>query len=145
MSLWLARVTRNALSKNPDRRLLALKLIADKLLPDYRLTWSQMDWWHDKKFNDYLDRFDERKGFNSHRRWMLSQLLKLVEDVEGDTAECGVYLGASSWLICGLGRKHHLFDSFEGRSAPGSRAGWCGRGSFATRRSNTARSHPTGS
>ena len=81
-----------------------------------------MGWWHDAEFNAYLDRFDERGGFNTHRRWTLWQLLRLVTAVEGDTAECGVYKGASSWLICtatnGQGRVHHLFDSFEGLSAP---------------------------
>jgi hypothetical protein len=113
-----ARFVRNAFSPDPTRRLGALQLAADWLIPDFRLTWSQLDWWHDAEFNAYLDRFDERKGFNTHRRWMLQQLLKLAEGVSGDTAECGVYLGASSWLICQLGRTHHLFDSFEGLSPP---------------------------
>ena len=49
---------------------------------------------------------------------MLHQLLKLVRDVPGETAECGAFLGASSWLICELGRTHHIFDSFDGLSAP---------------------------
>lgn len=93
-------------------------MIADRLIPDYRLTWHQLDWWRDAAFNDYLDRFGERSGFNTHRKWTLSQLLRLVEEVEGDTAECGVFEGASSWLICRLGRTHHLFDSFKGLSNP---------------------------
>lgn len=96
----------------------ALKAFADYLLPDYRLTWPQMDWWSDPEFNAYLGRFGERKGFNTHRRWMLKQLLQFAEPVKGDTAECGVFQGSSSWLICGLGRQHHLFDSFEGLSPP---------------------------
>ncbi|MEO6225483.1 MAG: TylF/MycF/NovP-related O-methyltransferase [Sphingomicrobium sp.] len=123
--LIVARFIRNAFSKDPDRRLGAVNMVANKLLPDYRLTWSQIDWWHDAEFNAYLDRFNERAGinFNTHRRFMLAQLLKLVAEVEGDTAECGVYLGASSWLICGVGRKHHLFDSFEGLSEPDSADG----------------------
>ncbi|HVF38126.1 MAG TPA: TylF/MycF/NovP-related O-methyltransferase [Sphingomicrobium sp.] len=105
-----------------ERRLFTLKFVASRLIPDYRLTWHQMGWWHDADFNAYLDRFDERWGFNSHRRWMLWQLLRLIDDVPGDTAECGVFKGASSWLICaatqGQGRTHHLFDSFEGLSTP---------------------------
>lgn len=118
----LARFIRNTVSRNPDRRLAALKKIADRFLPDYRLTWHQMEWWQDVGFNDYLDRFGERGGFNTHRRWMLWQLLRLVRDVRGDTAECGVFEGASSWLICAATqaerRTHHLFDSFEGLSKP---------------------------
>lgn len=99
-----------------------LSRMAQRLVPDYRLTWHQLDWWRDPEFNAYLDRFRERHGFNTHRKWTLWQLLRLIEDVEGDTAECGVFEGASSWLICagtsGKGRMHHLFDSFEGLSEP---------------------------
>jgi O-methyltransferase len=133
----LASFLRNVGSKDVDRRLYALKMIADRLLPDYRLTFSQMDWWQDEGFNAYLDRFGERKGFNSHRRWILWQLLRMTSHVEGDTVECGVFHGASSWLICaanrGKDRIHHIFDSFEGLSAPQSEDGsyWT-PGVFAT-------------
>lgn len=134
--IGFARFLRNICSRNQDRRLSALKVIAQRLIPDYRLTWHQMDWWHDREFNVYLDRFDEREIFNTHRRWMLWQLLRLVHDVRGDTAECGVFKGSSSWLICsamqGTGRTHHLFDSFEGLSNPEPQDGryWT-RGSLA--------------
>ena len=114
----VARFLRNAASRDPLRRLRALRLAADWLLPDYRLTWFQYDWWHDAAFNAYLDKFGERDGYNTHRRWMLHQLLKLVRDLPGDTAECGAFLGASSWLMCELGRTHHIFDSFQGLSSP---------------------------
>lgn len=120
--IGIARFFRNAVSRNPDRRLSALKSLTDVLIPDYRLSWHQMDWWNDIEFNRYLDRFGERRGFNTHRRWMLWQLLRLIRDVPGDTVECGVFQGSSSWLICSAirssGRTHHLFDSFEGLSAP---------------------------
>jgi hypothetical protein len=118
----LLRFLRNVASRDSNRRLAALKIAANRLIPDYRLTWYQLDWWHDRHFNAYLERFGERDGFNTHRRWTLSQLTRLVRDVAGDTAECGVYEGSSSWLICsanrGTNRVHHLFDSFEGLSEP---------------------------
>lgn len=117
-----ARFLRDALSRDRSQRLLAIKAVSEWLIPDYRITWHQLDWWHDDEFNAYLDRFHERAGFNTQRKWMLWQLLRLVEEVPGDTAECGVYKGASSWLICaateGSERTHHLFDSFEGLSEP---------------------------
>jgi O-methyltransferase len=106
-----------------DLKLLALRQVAHALFPDYRLTWPQLDWWHDPAFNAYLDRFGERRGFNTHRRFMLAQLLRLVDGVEGDTAECGAFEGAGSWLICQAGRTHHIFDSFEGLSAPSAHDG----------------------
>lgn len=125
--IGLAKFLRNVTSYNADRRLTALKSIADRIIPDFRLTWSQIDWWRDGDFNRYLDRFGHRKGFHTHHRWMLWQLIRLAHGVEGDTAECGVWEGASSWLICaanrGKARTHHLFDSFEGLSAPGPKDG----------------------
>lgn len=123
----LLRFLKNIASVDEGRRLSALKAIADRLLPDYRLTWPQMAWWDDESFNGYLDEFGERAGFNTHRRWMLSQLLRLISSVPGNTAECGVFEGSSSWLICSgvqrKGRTHHLFDSFQGLSAPAEKDG----------------------
>ena len=120
--LNIARLVRNLGSGDRNRRLFALKSVADRLLPDYRLSWHQIDWWDDKDFNAFLERFGERGGFNTHRKWTLWQLLRLTAAVDGDTAECGVYRGGSSWLICASnrdrGRTHHLFDSFEGLSNP---------------------------
>ena len=100
-----------------------------KALPEYRMKWPQMVWWKDKAFTDYLVLFDDLDGFNSDRRWMVYQLCRLAHRVEGDTAECGVWTGAGSYLICQaniaskLERTHHIFDSFEGVSAPGDMDG----------------------
>ncbi len=106
-------------------KLRLLKVFADRLFGDFRLTWPQLDWWQDATFNAYLDRFNERKHPNTHRRWMVRQLIRLTGDVPGDTAECGVYKGATSYLICEANRlngrfkrTHHMFDSFEGLSEP---------------------------
>jgi hypothetical protein len=124
-----ARLLRNAISKNDNRKHESLRIFADMLFADYRLTWANWDWWKNDGFNDYLDRFGERGGFNTHRKWALKQLLRLTCAVEGDTAECGVFKGASSYLICeangkppepvgGGGKTHHIFDSFKGLSTP---------------------------
>ena len=101
-----------------------LRKLAVELLPEYHFKWPQMAWWEDAGFAAYLERFGESTGCNSDRRWAVYQLLRLIKDVPGDTAECGVYTGAMSWLICranqddAVERSHHLFDSFEGLSAP---------------------------
>jgi hypothetical protein len=117
--LKLARLARNIASRDPGRRVTALKIIADWLIPDFRLTWPQLVWRNDPGFNAYLDRYGERGGMNTHRHWMVGQLVRLISGVPGDTAECGVYMGAASSRICAAGRTHHLFDSFEGLSLPG--------------------------
>jgi O-methyltransferase len=122
MGLW--RILRNGMSSDPGHRLVALHSLSKWLFRDYRLTWHQLAWWGDPQFNDYLSRFGESDGFNTYRKWTLWQLLRLTLRVEGDTAECGVFEGGSSWLICAWNaqnkgdRQHHLFDSFEGVSAP---------------------------
>ncbi|MDR1910745.1 MAG: TylF/MycF family methyltransferase [Helicobacteraceae bacterium] len=135
----LFKLLRNAVSSHTGRKHDALRLFADMLFKDYRLAWADWDWQKDKTFNDYLDRFGERGGFNTHRKWTLKQLLRLTVFVEGDTAECGVFKGASSYLICAANdyitggggtpdasredsmiKIHHIFDSFEGVSAPTS-------------------------
>jgi O-methyltransferase len=125
--IGLVRFLRNAPSKDPERRLRALRQIADRMVPVYRLTLCQLEWWQDEGFNAYLDRFGFRDSFHVHHRWMVWQLMRLVWEVKGDTAEWGVLAGGASWLICtanqGTGRVHHLFDSFEGLSAPGPNDG----------------------
>jgi hypothetical protein len=141
---------RNVASTDSHRRLAALKIAADWLLGDYRLSWHQLDWWHDPDFNAYLDRFGEKAGYNTHRKWTLWQLLRLCSSIPGDTAECGVFQGASSWLICVANRSrpghttHHLFDSFEGLSAPTAHDGdYWQAGIFATPESLVAEKlHP---
>jgi O-methyltransferase len=57
------------------------------------------------------------------RKFVLWSMARSVSHIAGDTAECGVLDGASSYLICAArapGRRtaHHAFDSFEGLSAP---------------------------
>lgn len=111
-------------------RLRLLRLAGRVFVPSYRFNWPQLDWWHNESFTQYLRRTGEYGGMNTARLWTVHQLLRLVATVPGDTAECGVFRGATSYLICdanqqlGKGAKiHHLFDSFEGLSEPGSTDG----------------------
>lgn len=62
------------------------------------------------------------------RFYNLVQLFSYAMDTPGDVAECGCWNGLSSWLLCHYrrikdpgyrGEDHHIFDSFEGLSAPG--------------------------
>ena len=102
----------------------ALCKVKTWLMPNYRLAWPHLLWWEDEEFNAYLARFNELHGFNSDKRWMLYQLALMSNEVPGDTAECGAYQGAGSYLICKATQKgspartHFIFDSFEGLSTP---------------------------
>jgi hypothetical protein len=112
------------IKKDEQLRFKLLKRLAHYLVPRYRLTWPQLEWWEDEAFNRYLAKYGEQDGLNTHRRWALFQLTRLVSDVPGDTVECGAFEGAGSELICmGTGsdqyeRVHCVFDSFEGLSSP---------------------------
>ena len=100
------------------------RIFARLFYSKYRLRYNSMDWVSNADFNAYLKSIDEPGGINSGRRWMVYQLLRLSYSVPGDTAECGVYRGAGSYLICThtaafeLKKTHHIFDSFEGLSKP---------------------------
>src|SRR5258706_1266052 len=57
----------------------------------------------------------------------LVRLLMDTDSLDGEVAECGCFMGLSSYLMCDylrrhnsdfLGAKYHIFDSFEGLSAP---------------------------
>lgn len=117
------------LSGQPLARFSVLRSIARVLYPSYRFKWPQMDWWDNAEFTAYLERFEEEDGMNSDRRWMLGQLQRLTTSLVGDTAECGVYRGAASHLICRQNtlsptpKTHFMFDSFEGLSKPSARDG----------------------
>jgi len=110
--------------RDPLLRFFLLQRVGAWLVPDYRFNWPQLAWWNDKWFNAYLERFNELASNNADRHWMLAQLMRLVDEVPGDTAECGVFKGASSYLICEANRRarekkvHHAFDSFAGLSEP---------------------------
>ncbi len=114
----------------PLQRFEMLRRIGRILVPKYRFKWPQIQWWDHPVFNNFLIKFKEMDLPNTDRRWMLYQLMRLVENVPGDTAECGVYEGAGSFLICTLNQKnklfrrtHFMFDSFEGLSRPLGRDG----------------------
>jgi len=123
----LSRRVRLAFSGGPA--FLLLRLYALAFCPKYRLSTPEIEWHRDPRFNAFLKRFGEEHGLNADRRWMVYQLLRMVSEIDGDTAECGVFRGASSYLICAANaarstpRMHHMFDSFDGLSEPGSADG----------------------
>ena len=109
-----------------QQRLLAshalLSRAASRIMPEYRMGDFAKAWWEDE---EYLERYRELEGersFSADRMYQLRELAKLVDHLEGDTAEAGVYRGTSSWFICdarrGRASTHWAFDSFEGLSEP---------------------------
>ena len=125
----LRSFVRAAVRRDDASRFQLLTDFGARVFPKYRFHWAQMAWWDDAEFNAYLAKIGELPSYNTERKWILAQLLRWVTHVPGDTAECGVNLGASSYLICRANlaspheKWHHGFDSFEGLSQPGAHDG----------------------
>lgn len=81
-------------------------------------------WLNDRKWLTPYSKFVDGQRILD-RRFTLVQWASSVRRVAGSSAECGVYLGIGSALICkaleesfGEGECHFGFDSFEGLSQP---------------------------
>lgn len=115
-------------------RYILAELAAGMIYPKYYFSDFGSIWRDDRSFLDWYDRTKEN-NHSADRKFFLLNILNLILDIEGDTAECGVYKGDSSYLICqkiqGLHKKHFLFDSFQGLSNPQSKdGGYWEAGSF---------------
>jgi len=102
----------------------AAEALAAAVYPKFKFSEYGRLFLEDEAFLDYYRRFMDPGNWHSlDRKYTLDQLLKVVADLDGDMAECGTYRGASAYRMClALGKSGkiaHLFDSFEGLSAPG--------------------------
>ena len=118
----IGRLVKGQQSVEYVRFLLAERITA-AIYPKYRFSEFGRLFLEDEEFRQYHDRYVHTKRYRSlDRKYTLDQLLKLVTTIDGDTAECGAFEGASSYLICrrieGSNKQHHVFDSFAGLSAP---------------------------
>ena len=88
----------------------------------FRLYNRNLYWIEDEPRKNLMDTLERPVEMND-RKHILQSLARSVANREGDTAECGVFEGASSLLICDAmdvtsDYRHHAFDSFEGLPAP---------------------------
>lgn len=89
-------------------------------------------WWLDQAWAEPYRVFLERDAIDGHpptrildRRFQLAELAKAVRGLPGSTAECGVFRGVGSGIICqalagsyGAVELHLGFDSWDGVSEP---------------------------
>jgi hypothetical protein len=107
-----------------DLKYYAMERLANMFNSKFHFTEYGQVWRDDKAFEKYYEGFEGDNYHSIDRKYTVNQLLQLIKNVPGDTAECGAYKGATSYLICafiqqnGLTRTHHIFDSFEGLSKP---------------------------
>lgn len=96
--------------------------LSDFLYPAFCHTEEGKVWIEDSDFINYYKRFEKNNFRSLDRKFMIKSLLALIQDIDGDTAECGVYKGATSYIICNETvlnpTMHYAIDSFEGLSAP---------------------------
>lgn len=99
-----------------------LARVAAHTCPSYVVTDYAKLWFEDDDFLAQYRRLVPGNDRSADRKYFLRSLLQLADGLPGDTAECGVYEGATSWFICdyfrGSGKAHHAFDSFEGLPEP---------------------------
>ncbi|MGY8635720.1 TylF/MycF/NovP-related O-methyltransferase [Bradyrhizobium sp. 14AA] len=95
------------------------------LVPNTKLSEFGRTYFEDQEFAAIYERFGEGNYRAYDRRWTVAQLARHAVSLEGAFAECGVYRGATAYLIAKALRLHgaphlklHLFDSFAGLSAP---------------------------
>lgn len=80
----------------------------------------------DQEFLSDYERFDMSNYRSFDRKFALKELTKLAIGLPGDFAECGVFRGASAFLLAkqlalsAPKKRLHLFDSFSGLSEPGA-------------------------
>lgn len=85
--------------------------------------------WEDQAFVDDYVRLVPGNRRSFERKYVVSQLVRALKHVSGDLIECGVYNGATAYFMAkatadvGVPRSMHLFDSFDGLSAPGLKDG----------------------
>ena len=106
-----------------DQRYNWAEVFFNALVRGERLAETRRSFFHDKELLADYERFDTRNYRSLDRKFALKELLKLVQHLDGDIAECGVFQGSSSYLLAkhsaAANRHVHLFDSFQGLSKPG--------------------------
>lgn len=111
-----------AASRDEASRYVLAERAARRLHPEAILSEKDRSWLRDTEFRAAYERLDPYNLRRLDRAWNLKEFARHALDVPGDTAECGVYQGLTSYFICkmtqGAGKVHHAFDSFEGVSPP---------------------------
>jgi hypothetical protein len=94
------------------------------MVPNVRLSEFGRCMFADGEFLSDYERFDRANYRSYDRKFALKEFLKLALPLAGDLAECGVFRGASAYLMAkamtraNCAKKLHLFDSFAGLSKP---------------------------
>ena len=103
-----------------------IEKLAAALVPAEHLSEAQRSMFLDKEFREDFEKFAEGIYRSYDRKFLMREFARFAIREEGHFAECGVFKGASAYILAkelknaGSGKKLHLFDLFEGLSAPAS-------------------------
>jgi hypothetical protein len=92
--------------------------------PGVKLSEFGRSMFGDAEFLTDYERFDPGNYRSFDRKFARRELLKLALPLDGDIAECGVFRGASAYLLAkgivasARDKRLHLFDLFAGLSMP---------------------------
>ena len=109
-----------------DQRYAELEALAAVLAPGVHLSEIQRSMFRDDEFREDFEKLSEGIYRSYDRKFLMREFARLASRQEGHFAECGVYKGASAYILAkelrkaGSGKKLHLYDSFEGLSVPSS-------------------------
>jgi hypothetical protein len=119
--LWNAFVAGDE-NKRHDARYRLAKSLAYRL--GFRILNPNVLWYGElQPLSAQWTQITQSTDYLSERHYIVYSMAKATANLPGDTAECGVYRGASSYVICLANQgkancQHHGFDSFEGLSQP---------------------------
>ncbi len=119
----LKRFSRNELTRRKAQNKRFERMLRRHDLHIYK---SHINWTFSPEMKALHDQWGKPPGVPADRCFFLYSTGRLIRErhVAGDTAECGVRFGKSTFfLLKGLddpARPHHIFDSFEGLSEGGT-------------------------
>jgi O-methyltransferase len=109
---------------NIDQRYAEIERLAAILIPKDHLSEIQRSMYLDEEFRQDFERLSEGIYRAYDRKYLMRAVARLAMRQDGNFAECGVYKGASAYILAkelrkvGSSKMLHLYDSFEGLSAP---------------------------
>ena len=107
---------------NVDQRYAEIERLASVLVPGEHLSEIQRSMFQDKEFRKDFEKLSDGVYRSYDRKFLMREFARLALGKEGHFAECGVFKGASAYILAkelknaGSSKKLHLYHLFEGLS-----------------------------
>jgi O-methyltransferase len=119
---WLSTSDFSLLSA--DQRYAVLEKLMAVFIPGQHLSENDRIMFRDSEFRRDYERFSTDNYRSFDRKFAMREFVRLALKNEGHLAECGVFKGATAYILAKelrsrkSDKKLHLYDSFEGLSSP---------------------------